>query len=179
MKNILLLFDRLLATVENFFIFVLLSTMVLMAFLQVILRNFFSTGILWADIFLRHLVLWVGFIGASLATRQEKHINIDILTRVVSKSVLPYVKIAVDVISLIVCILLAKAGYVFVQSEYQARSTLFLNVPAWWFQLIIPLGFAMIGFRFLLKILEQTLVLISGEPGEHPPASERSKEQPE
>ena len=52
-----------------------------LAFLQIFLRNVFTTGLAWGDLVLRNLVLWIGFIGATLATREGKHINIDILSR--------------------------------------------------------------------------------------------------
>jgi TRAP-type C4-dicarboxylate transport system permease small subunit len=57
-----------LGRVEKFLIVVMLSMMILVAFLQIVLRNAFSTGISWGDPLVRYLVLWVGFIGASLAT---------------------------------------------------------------------------------------------------------------
>ena len=89
MRKILQKIDRGLYLFENSLLILILSVMVFMAFLQVVLRNLFHSGILWGDIFLRHLVLWVGFIGASLATRSERHINIDILTRLMSPKVIP------------------------------------------------------------------------------------------
>jgi C4-dicarboxylate transporter DctQ subunit len=153
--------DKGLLQIENFLIIALLSVMVLFAFFQVILRNVLSTGILWADIFLRHLVLWVGFIGASLATRESKHINIDILTRFASKSKKPYLKIFIDLVSAGVCFVLARAGYKFLISEFEAGTTLFNNVPAWIFELIIPVGFFLIGFRFLLNLMEEILRISS------------------
>jgi C4-dicarboxylate transporter DctQ subunit len=159
MQKIISGIDRSLLRFENFLIILLLSVMVLFAFFQVILRNVLSTGILWADIFLRHLVLWVGFIGASLATRESKHINIDILTRFVPKSKQSYFKIFIDFVSMSVCFVLAKAGYKFLTYEIQAGTTLFNNVPAWIFQLIIPVGFFLIGFRFLLNLTEEILRL--------------------
>jgi len=155
MKNIVGKIDHSIAFVENTLIIIILTVMVLMAFLQVLLRNFFETGILWGDVFLRHLVLWVGFLGASLATREEKHINIDILTRVIPKKYVPFVKIIVDIITIVICVLLAKAGYTFVHYEMEANTILFQNIPAWYFQIIIPVGFSLIGFRFFLKLLEQ------------------------
>lgn len=161
MQKILSGIDRNLLRIENFLIIALLSVMVLFAFFQVILRNVLSTGILWADIFLRHLVLWVGFIGASLATRESKHINIDILTRFVSKSKQVYFKIFIDLISAGVCLVLARAGYKFLSYEIEAGTTLFNDIPAWIFQLIIPVGFFLIGFRFLLNLIEEIIRISS------------------
>lgn len=155
MKKVLSAIDVGLSYVENSLIILILGVMVILAFLQVLLRNFFDTGILWGDIFLRHLVLWVGFIGASLATREEKHINIDVLTRIISKRYIPYVKMIIELVSVIICILLAHAGYKFLMDEIKYETILFENIPSWYFELIIPVGFALMAFRFLLKIIEQ------------------------
>lgn len=160
MEKLLGTIDRSLAAVENSMIVALVTIMVLMAFTQVLLRNFFDSGILWGDIFLRHLVLWVGFIGASLATRDEKHISIDALSRLASPRLLPYIKIITDIATIVVCVLLTNAGYRFVASEKEAHTILFKinglgDIQAWIFQLIIPLGFGLIAFRFFLKLVER------------------------
>lgn len=169
MQRIISRIDKGLLSVENLLIVLLLSVMVLMAFLQVILRNLFSMGILWADIFLRHLVLWVGFIGASLATRESKHINVDILSRLMSKKKQPYLRIFIDFVSAGVCFVLARAGYKFLSYEIEAGTKLFNDIPAWIFELIIPVGFALIGFRFLLNLIEQ-IIQISSKVGPEAPA---------
>ena len=153
--------DKGLMRIKNILIIILLSVMVLMAFLQVVLRNLFSMGILWADIFLRHLVLWVGFIGASLATREAKHINIDVLTRLVPSTKQPYFKIFIDLVSTTVCVILARAGYKFVSYEIEAGTILFNDIPAWIFQSIIPVGFALIAFRFILNLIEEIIRIVS------------------
>ena len=161
MKTIIQKIDSGLAYFENGLIILILGVMVLLAFLQVLLRNLFDTGLLWGDIFLRQLVLWVGFIGASLATREEKHINIDVLTRLIPARFVPWAKIGVDLVSVIICVLLAKAGYVFLQGEIEFKTILFGNIPAWYFEIIIPIGFALIGFRFLLKVVDRTANLLA------------------
>lgn len=167
MQKTLKLIDKSLSLVENSLIVIIVTIMVFLSFFQVFLRNFFDYGILWGDIFLRHLVLWVGFIGASLATRDEKHINIDVLGRISPPKILPYIRNVVDLVTMAVCIALAKAGYVFLQYEIEANTILFNDVPAWIFQMIIPIGFALIAFRFLLKILERL-------PGMNAPAAKQT-----
>ena len=161
MRKTLHFLDKGLYRIENSLIVLILGTMILLAFLQVVLRNFFSTGILWGDIFLRHLVLWVGFIGASLATRNKKHINIDVLTRMLPVRIVPLVQIIVDGITIIVVFVLMKAAWRMVVFEKEGGSELFAGLPVWIFQLIIPLGFGLIGFRFLLHILQNILDLIA------------------
>lgn len=146
---------------ENVLLVFILSVMVLLAFLQVVLRNFFDQGILWGDILLRHLVLWVGFIGASLATREEKHINIDLFTRFLSEKGKHVSGIVTGLFAVFVCYVLADAGWTFVQDEMMAETTIFNEIPAWYFQLIIPFGFLLMAFRFLIIALEHAVTLVS------------------
>ncbi len=155
MKILLKKIDHSLASFENVLIIVTLGLMVVLSFLQVLLRNLFDTGILWGDIFLRHLVLWVGFVGASLATREKRHIHIDILSRFVPKKWMTLIQTLIDIVSILICIVLAKASYVFLSFEIEANTILFENIPSWYFQIILPIGFGLIAFRFLLKIFER------------------------
>jgi TRAP-type C4-dicarboxylate transport system permease small subunit len=150
--------SRALNILERSLIVLLLAIMVLLAFSQVILRNFFSAGLLWGDPFLRHLVLWIGFLGASLATQQEKHINIDLLTRFASPKIVNIVHIATNLFAGLVCYYLMSAGWTFLQSEMEAHEALFsigeTAFAAWWFQTIIPAGFGLMSFRFFIRTIE-------------------------
>ncbi len=174
MKRILHFIDRTLAGVENALIIVIVTILVLMSFLQVVLQIFFYSSIEGGDIIQRHLVLWVGFIGASLATREEKHIHIDLLTRIMPERWKPYIQIVIDLATMVICIVLAKAGYQDLLWDIQDKTKLFGDVSAWWFKMIIPLGFGLISFRLLLKALERILALLpgdnSGAPSPEPPS---------
>ncbi len=151
--------DDLLARIENVLIILIVISMIVLAFLQVILRNIFETSISWGDIFLRHLVLWIGFIGASLATREEKHINIDILSRLLSKKVKTISQIIVMFFSAAVCFFLMQAAIGFIRMEREGGSILFLGVPDWVVQIIIPIGFGTMMLRFFMRGLEQIISL--------------------
>jgi TRAP-type C4-dicarboxylate transport system permease small subunit len=144
--------------VERSLVVTLVVIMVLLAFVQVVLRNYFSMGILWADPLLRHMVLWVGFLGASLATHREKHISIDLITRFVSVRATNLIRILTNLFACIISFVLARAGWTFLKAEMESQTTLLTigtaELPAWWFQLIIPVGFGLISFRFFLRILE-------------------------
>ena len=68
--------DEYLAKLERILIVTTLTGMLLLAFLQVVLRNLWGLGLPWVDILLRHVVLWLAIVGASLATRMKRHIRI-------------------------------------------------------------------------------------------------------
>ncbi len=143
--------------IENIVLVLILSIMVLLSFLQVVLRNFFDQGILWGDILLRHLVLWVGFVGASLATREEKHINIDLFTRFLKPRGQDIARIVTNLFAVYICWLLADAGWTFVQDEKMAGTLIFNEIPVWYFQIIIPIGFLLMSFRFFISVLEHSI----------------------
>jgi TRAP-type C4-dicarboxylate transport system permease small subunit len=145
--------DDILAGMETGILVLALSVMIFMSFLQVILRNFFSSGIIWADTFLRHLVLWVTFLGASLATRENRHINIDIFSRLLSPAARRPVQFITNLFASGIAVLLARAAYVFVRDEKAFGSTTFLNLPLWIVVTIIAIGFVLIAFRFILKAI--------------------------
>jgi C4-dicarboxylate transporter, DctQ subunit len=151
--------NKLIAKIESVFLITLLTTMILIAFLQVILRNFFSTSILWGDIFLRHLVLWVGFLGAALATKESKHINIDALSRILSPGLKKVIGFITNLFAAFVCFFLTKASLTFVSFEKESQSTLFANIPTWIFQTIIIFGFGIMMFRFLIHSIENLISL--------------------
>jgi TRAP-type C4-dicarboxylate transport system permease small subunit len=140
--------DETLGRVEKFLVVAMLSIMILLAFLQIILRNVFSTGISWGDPLVRYLVLWVGFIGASLASKEEKHITIEVFSRWFSGNGSRYLKAIPQLISAFICGLLTFAGWTFVQNEAQMGGTTFLEIPAWIPQVIIPITFALMTLRF-------------------------------
>lgn len=157
--------NRIIERTETIILVVVLAVMVVFAFFQVALRNLFDEGILWGDIFLRHLVLWVGFLGASLAARESKHINIDLFTRFLSDRGQIISRIITGLFSVFICLLLTDASWTFVQDEKMMGTEIFNNVPAWYLQIIIPIGFLLMAFRFLTQSLENIVGFFSRKEG--------------
>lgn len=143
---------------EKAILIFILSLMVLLSFLQVILRNVFSTGILWLDPLLRHFVLWIAFLGASLATQNEKHIKIDILSRLLSQKNQHLSRFTTATFSTIVVVLLFIASIKFLSDEISAQTTVFtianIQIKSFHMQLIIPIGFGLMFFRFMINAIQ-------------------------
>lgn len=139
---------------EELFITLLLGGMILLSGTQILLRNLWDSGISWGDPLLRILVLWVGLLGAMLATRQNKHIRIDILSRYLPQHWSRYIEWAANLFSGIICTLLAWHSGRFVHYEWQDGAEVFSGFPAWLAELILPLGFGVIALRFFLLAWE-------------------------
>jgi TRAP-type C4-dicarboxylate transport system permease small subunit len=147
LKNI----DRALTRAEETLLITLLSIMVVMAFLQVVLRNVFSSGIQWADILLRHILLWLGFLGAAIATSEHRHINIDALRRYLSPRIRTVVDSITDFFAAVICFLLAKSAWTFVEGEIADKRMILEGIPSWCAEIIIPIGFGLLVVHFVIR----------------------------
>jgi TRAP-type C4-dicarboxylate transport system permease small subunit len=152
--------DRFLVKAETALLVILLSAMILLSFSQVVLRNAFNTGILWADPLVRHLLIWAGFLGAAIATHEERHISIDALTKFFSPKLKALTQILTSLFAVIVCYYLADAALVFLRDEKGAGSEFVLSIPLWIAILIIPAGYALMALHFVVKIGENALTLL-------------------
>lgn len=137
--------------VEDALLVVLLSTMIVLASTQILLRNLFDSGFVWIDPMLRVLVLWLGLLGATVATRNNKHICIDLLSRYYSKNLNCMIQIFVSQVSAWVCLAIAWFGLSWIRYDYEAGLTSFAGIPAWMLEVIVPAAFTLMGLRYLLK----------------------------
>ncbi len=157
--------DGFLNRIEGALLITFLTVMVLMAFLQVVLRNVFSEGILWADILLRHLVLWVGFLGAALAASQERHISIDAFARMMTPRVRAGIRAVTNLFTIVVCYLLFDAALTFVQFEIEDQRELFSGIPEWYSEIIIPVGFSLLIIHFAVRMIVAIHEAVRGGKG--------------
>lgn len=137
---------------EDGLLIITLAAMVLLALSQIILRNVFDTGIEWTDPLLRVLVLWLGLLGAIAATRQNRHITIDVISRLLPRSGQMITAIISNLFSASICAVISYYAAMFVVMEYEDGIIAFANIPAWLCESIIPLGFGLMALRFVINI---------------------------
>lgn len=153
---------------EKALLVAIFSVMVALAFAQVILRTFFSTGLLWADVFLRHLVLWIGFLGAATAALENKHFAIEPVKQFLPERARRAFELATHLFAAGVLFLLSRAAIHFYLDERASGSVLFSiaerAVPAHWITVIIPAGFILLFIHYALNALEAGASLLRKEP---------------
>lgn len=125
-----------------------LATMIILGFLQIILRNFFDSGFAWADIVVRSLVMWVGFSGAVIATSSGHHIAIGALVRFLPEKFKVFIHIVISLIVSIISFALAYSAVRFILFEIESGSVLYGKIPLWVSELIIPMTFIFLGIQF-------------------------------
>lgn len=158
--------NRLVAHLENFLLTIMLLSMLFLAFIQVILRDFFDSGLGWSDVLVRYMVLWIGFMGASLATKDDRHLRIDAFNKILPPKLIPFVEMFISFSCIVVGSFLTHAAYEFVLSEQMGGKALFGgSFQAWYLLTIMPIGFGMITFRYVLRLMEHVIHL-AGKKGD-------------
>lgn len=131
----------------------LLAMMIVVAVSQIVLRNGFDGGFLWADSFLRVLVLWIALVGALVASRGQRHISIDVAGKYLPALAAKMVAVFNGLFTATVCFLLAWYSLEFVKMEFESPSPAFAQVPTWLCESIMPFAFSLIGVRYLIYAL--------------------------
>jgi len=140
---------------ESILLSLLLTAMIVLSCLQIVLRTFFDTGLLWIDPLLRYLVLWCGFLGAVSAAGQGKHIAIDVIGEKLPEKLEPILFFVTTLFSVCAAAGLTWAGYRFLQSEIEFSTTGLLGIPTWAWNTIFPIAFALICVKYLILLLDR------------------------
>lgn len=155
---------RLITWLENTALIALLAIMVTLAGAQIVARNLFDLSLVGADQLLRLLVLWVALLGAVAASREGKHIRVDIIARWLPPRGQSAAYALTDVFTIAVCLVLSWQAARFVQIEHANGELAFGTVPAWMAQLILPAAFFLIALRYLLRLLHHVRQALGHEP---------------
>ena len=137
---------------EEYILVFFLSLMIIISFLQIVLRTFFR-AIEWFDPLVRYAVLWTGMIAAGMAILENKHIKIDIIGRFAKGRLRSFVLSITNLFAGIVCFVLSYASIIYViKIEIPASDpSPFLNISRWVLLLILPFGFGLMSMRFLFR----------------------------
>lgn len=146
--------------VENALLVLLLAAMMVLAVGQIVLRIFFSSGLLWADELLKILVLWIALVASVAAARSRRHLRIDVLARYVPQRYSRFPELLVDLFAAGICGVIAWQSLRFILISI--GDTVLVDVPAWMAQGILPLAFLLMCYRFTLHFLSGVLGLVRG-----------------
>lgn len=163
MKAFLSRLDRIGRFAENTALVTLLVAMMVLAVGQIVLREVFSTGFVWADELIKLMVLWLAMVGSIAAARDNRHIRIDALSHILPETAIKLTSVLVDVFAAAVCGVIAWHTYRYLQLEIEFEDSVLIDTPAWIAHLIVPLAFALIAYRFLVSIAWQLYRLITGD----------------
>jgi TRAP-type C4-dicarboxylate transport system permease small subunit len=136
--------------VENVALVALLGGMMLLAVAQIVMREVFNSGVAWGGEVLKLMVLWLAMIAAIAACRDNRHIRVDAISHLLPDTAIRVTRVIVDVFAAVVCCVVAWQAWRYLQLEIEFEDTVVINTPAWLVHSIVPIGFAVTGYRFLV-----------------------------
>ena len=98
----------------------------------------------------RVTVLWVALVGAMVASRDDSHIRIDLLSRLIKPENQTWLVRSTRLFSCVVLGLFTWGSGQFVYYEYVDNAIAFGDVPAWMCEVIMPIGGGVMTLRYLL-----------------------------
>ena len=140
--------------VEEWLLVLLLFGMIAIAACQVILRNVFDMGLFWGDGSVRVLLLWVAMFGAMVASRNDDHIRIDLIGRLIPGAYQRALNRMCCLFASIVLAIFAVSSAEFVYLEYTDQTKAFSQVPAWVCELIMPIGASTMSMRYFVLVVK-------------------------
>ena len=113
-------------------------------------------GLIWSQPLALILTLWVGFVGASMATYEHKHLSVDAVVRLIPPNLRRYVGTLSAVTTALFCFALMWVSIRYVRFSYDEYSSTAgqggvfagLPVPKYMAYLALPLSFAIMALRF-------------------------------
>lgn len=146
--------SRYLRLIENGLLVGMLGAMIFFAAYQVLARNLFDSGILWGDSLVRILVLWITLLGAMVASRDDSHIRMELLSQFLNDEGRKLLRRFGSVFTCVVCGAFAWYSFQFVKQDYDAQIMAFNGVPAWLCEAIMPVGGGIMCLRYFIHVFK-------------------------
>jgi TRAP-type C4-dicarboxylate transport system permease small subunit len=166
--------DRALGRAEELACVFLLLAILFLAVFQSLFRNLISRWVnlgdmTWADVLVRHFTFYLGLCGAAIATREGRHINIDVMGRFLSAKLRQIIAIVGDLFAVVACIWLSMGGYYQVISAYKKETEQVIGpLRSWELQLAVPVAFGVFALHLALRAIYASARLAKGEVDDAP-----------
>jgi TRAP-type C4-dicarboxylate transport system permease small subunit len=136
----------------------LFAFVVVTALFVVVVLNYFPDGYSWSKELSLIMLLWVGFLGASVCAHEGKHIQLGALKRIVPPSFSRWVQALGYLITAGFCLFMALLGYGYAQEALMLEGRFEqTNVPDWVATIAVPAAFAMTTIRYVSAALSTIL----------------------
>lgn len=157
MIDILRRIETFISMCERVLIIALIILIITLSGCCIIVRNIGFSIAPWVGDILSFSVLWIAFLGASLAARYDRHVNLNIFPLLFSnKPVLKRIITAfASLFVVFVAIFLCIGTYNFVRVEYEWGIDIpSLGLKSWIFEVILIYLFAAVSFKYFIRFLE-------------------------
>lgn len=149
------MFYRLLSRAVEGLIFLGATTIVSIVTTEVVLRYVFKHSLIFTEELSRYLMVWIVFLGSTLAVRDSAHIHINFLTKRFNQQNQKWFRLAAHLLTLVFLVFITIEGIkILPQQLYQMCIT--IDISLFYFYLAIPVG-SILMILFLLPTVKNIL----------------------
>lgn len=147
---------------EEYILMGMMSIMVILIFVQVVMRYILGTSILWSEELARYLFIWITWLGAAFAVKENKLITVDVVKNKLPEPLKNYVEILAFVIFMVFNILLFKLSFELTAAIFQRQQlTPAMRIPMWLAYSAVPVGW----FMMTVRLVQQGFLKIKRRKG--------------
>ncbi|MGM8212939.1 TRAP transporter small permease [Virgibacillus sp. W0430] len=143
--------------ISKYMLMVLVGSMSLVIIAQVFARTFLGFSIFWSEEYARYCLIWVTFIGASMALKNGELAMFDLFLAKTRKEWQHFYRLGLNMLVLIFVVVSIYFGFkqVFSPTALMQVSPA-LRIPMWFVNLSVPVGF-IIMFIYIVNTIIETL----------------------
>jgi TRAP-type C4-dicarboxylate transport system permease small subunit len=121
---------------------------------EVLMRYVFKTPTIWEIEFSVYLLIMATFVGAAYGLKQGGHINIDLITHLLSPRIQAHLSFWTSILSLVFCLVVTWLGW---QMWWEAasqgwRSDSLWGPPLWISYFFLPFGMTLLCLQYVVHL---------------------------
>ena len=126
---------------------------------EVIARSILNKPTIWSLEIVTYMISCVAFFGSAYVLRINKHLEINLFTKILPIKVRLIFNLIANIIAFIFCFIAFYYGCKLINLSYilGVVSVSELRVPLWIPQMTVPIGFFALSLEFLIRILRLIL----------------------
>lgn len=147
------MFSRIINSLEESIIALLLAAMTLLVFIEVVLRFGFGTGYMWAEELTLHLSAWMVLFGVSYGIKVGSHIGVDALVKIMPSKARRVISAIAVMACLAYCGLFMQGSWVYLSKIHMIGIEMEdLPIPKWIAHSILFIGMVLMAIRLVILL---------------------------
>jgi len=128
----------------------LLASILIILFMQVVLRYVFRASNAWSEELARYMLIWFAYLSASVCVYKNAHIRIDTLLSIWPKALRPAIVVVGNLIFFAFCVVSTYHGWLFTRTLMATGAvSLGLGLEMWIVFAVIPVGNVAMAIRLI------------------------------
>lgn len=131
----------------------MLLAMVIIVTGDILLRNLFVSGIVWANEVSEYSLYLITMLTAPWLLRRGQHVRLDLILTVVPRRVAWLMEGFGDIVGFVVCLVMLRYAWLMTFEAWRLGSITIKNLifPEWWMLAPLPVCFLLLAIEFVFR----------------------------